>query len=86
MEQKIQELQELRSMAAELAQEIESLEGQIKGYMDSRHIEELNGEGYKITWKAVTSVRFDSQQFKADFPAIYESYGKQTTARRFVVM
>lgn len=86
MEQTIQELQELRSMAALLAVEIEKREAEIKSFMDSRHLEALEGEGYKITWKAVTSTRFDSQRFKAEYPLLYQSYGKETTARRFVVM
>lgn len=85
MEQQVKELQELKALAAELAGEIENLEGQIKDYMDSRHLDTLEGEGYRVTWKEITSLRFDTTAFKARYPLFYKDYSRATTTRRFTV-
>ena len=38
---------------------------------------------YKVSYKEVNSSRFDSKQFKADFPETYKQYQKTQTCRRF---
>ena len=40
---------------------------------------------YKITWKSVTSSRFDSTAFKKAMPELAERFTRSTTSRRFVV-
>lgn len=41
--------------------------------------------GYFITWKPVTSSRFDTKSFKKDHPDIYQSYTAEKQARRFMI-
>lgn len=43
------------------------------------------GVDYKITWKSVTSSRFDSTAFKKAMPELAERFTKSTTARRFCI-
>lgn len=43
------------------------------------------GIDYKITWKAVTSSRFDSTAFKKAMPELAERFTKSSTSRRFTV-
>lgn len=38
-----------------------------------------------VTWKSVTSNRFDSKSFRKDHPDLYEQYKKESTSRRFKV-
>lgn len=45
----------------------------------------LTGIDYKITWKSVTSSRFDSTAFKKAMPELAERFTRSTTSRRFVV-
>lgn len=45
----------------------------------------LTGADYKITWKTVTSSRFDSTAFKKAMPELAERFTKSTTSRRFIV-
>ena len=45
----------------------------------------LAGADYKITWKTVTSSRFDSTAFKKAMPELAERFIKSTTSRRFTV-
>jgi len=82
---KVNNLRELRRMADEIAAEIEAIQDEIKNHMSAANVDTLAGTDYKITWKAVTSSRFDTTAFKKDNPEIAAAYTKTTTARRFVI-
>ena len=68
------ELLSIRSMIAELEAEAEALTDKIKGAMVERGEETLTGDGWKATWKNVSSTRFDSKSFKADNPGLLACY------------
>ena len=40
---------------------------------------------HKITWKSVTTERFESKKFKEEHPDMYQQYVKQSCSRRFNV-
>ena len=80
---KAAELKELKAMQEELAAEISAIEDEIKTAMGDQ--EQVIAGGYKITWKAVTSSRFDSSAFKKAMPELAAQYTKTTTTRRFTV-
>ena len=79
------ELLSVRSMIAELEAEAESLTDKIKQAMTERGEETLQGDGWRASWKNVSSSRFDSKAFKADYGELYAQYSKQTTTTRFTV-
>lgn len=85
MESKIKELRELRRMADEIAAEIETLQDAIKSEMTARNTDTLTGTDWKVTWKAVTSKRFDSAAFKKTHGELYDQYTKETTSKRFLI-
>ena len=85
MESKIKELRELRRMADEITAEIETLQDAIKSEMTARNTDTLTGTDWKITWKAVTSKRFDSAAFKKTHGELYDQYTKETTSKRFLI-
>lgn len=85
MNAKVQELRELKRMAAELADEINSIEDALKAEMQARETDTLSGLDWKITWKSVTSSRLDSKALKAELPEIAARYMKQSASRRFVL-
>lgn len=82
---KVQELRELRRMADELAAEIDGLQDAIKQHMDAAGVDTLAGLDYKITYKTVTASRLDAKALRAELPALYAKYTRQTTSRRFVL-
>ena len=47
--------------------------------------EVLQGDGWKATWKNVSSTRFDSKAFKADHADLYSAYSKATVSTRFIL-
>ncbi len=58
----------------------------------SNHIKELMGDherarymDHSISWKPVTSERFDAKLLKEQEPAIYAKYVKNSTCRRFLI-
>ena len=81
----LRELRELRRMADELAAEIESIQDALKAHKTAIDADTLTGADYKITWKAVTSSRFDSTAFKKAMPELAERFTKSSTSRRFTV-
>ena len=42
-------------------------------------------DGWKVSWKSVTSSRIDSKRLKADLPEIAARYSKESTSRRFTI-
>ena len=85
MDAKIKELRELRRMADELAGEIESITDSIKAHMDAQGVDTISGTDWKVTYKAVTSARFDSTAFKKAMPDLAEAFTKTTTSKRFCI-
>ncbi|MBQ8617494.1 MAG: hypothetical protein IJ418_08245 [Clostridia bacterium] len=83
IEAKAKELQELKRMREELEAEIDSLEDQIKAGMGDQ--EQIIAGGYKITWKAITSSRFDSSAFKKANPDLAAQFIKTSTVKRFSI-
>ena len=79
------ELLSVRSMIAELEAEAEALTDKIKAAMTERGEEVLTGDGWRASWKNVTSSRFDGKAFKADHAELYAQYTKSITATRFTV-
>ena len=79
------DLLSVRSMIAELEAEAEALTDKIKAAMVERGEEVLTGDGWKASWKNVTSSRFDSKGFKADHDDLYGAYCKTTTTTRFTL-
>lgn len=82
---KVNELRELRRMSDEIAAEIDAIQDSIKEHMATAGLEILNGNDYKITWKPITSARFDTTAFKKENPEIAAAYTRTTTARRFTI-
>lgn len=82
---KIKELRSLRRLADELAGEIEALQDVIKAEMTARSVDELTGDDWKVTWKAVTSNRLDSTALKKELPDIAARYTKASVSRRFTI-
>ena len=79
------DLMSVRAMIAELEAEAEALTDKIKAAMTERGEETLTGDGWKASWKNVSSSRFDSKAFKAENPDLYAQYSKATTTTRFAL-
>ena len=79
------DLMSVRAMIAELEAEAEALTDKIKAVMVERGEEVLTGDGWKASWKNVTSSRLDSKALKAAMPEIVKQFTKSTTTTRFIL-
>lgn len=79
------DLRSVNAMIAELKAEAEALTDKLKAAMVDAGTETLTGDDWKATWKNVSSNRFDSKAFKADYADLYSQYSKQTTTTRFLL-
>lgn len=85
LNQTAKDLLAVKAMIAELEAEAEALTDKIKGAMVDQGREVLAGDGWKASWKNVTSTRFDSKAFKAAHGDLYSEYSKPVTACRFLI-
>lgn len=81
----VEELQELRRMQEDLEAEIAALQDRIKAHMEASGEDQMIAGAWKVSYKAVTSSRFDSSAFKKAMPDLAAQYTKTTTTRRFTV-
>ena len=79
------DLLSVRSMIAELEAEAEALTDKLKAVMVERGEEVLIGDGWKASWKNVTSSRLDGKALKAALPDVAAAYTKTTTTCRFSI-
>ena len=82
---KVRELKELKLVAAEMADEITSLEDAIKAEMTALGTDELTVDVFKVRWTPFVSTRFDSAAFKASHAELYKQYSKPVETRRFSI-
>ena len=85
LNQAAKDLLAVKAMIAELEAEAEALTDRIKGAMIDQGKEVLTGEGWKSSWKNVTSSRFDSKAFKTAHGDLYAEYSKPVTTCRFLI-
>ena len=85
LNQTAKDLLAVRAMIAELEAEAEALTDRIKGVMVETGQEILTGDGWKASWKNVTSSRFDSKAFRAAHADLYTEYSKTVTTCRFLI-
>lgn len=85
MNAKVKELRELKRMADELTGEIEAIQDEIKRHMTEQDKDTLTGIDWKITWKAVTSKRLDSNALKVAMPDVVEQFTRESVSKRFVL-
>ena len=81
----VEELQELRRMQEKLEAEIEAAQERIKTHMLVNGAETLTAGAWKVSYKAVTSSRFDSTAFRKAMPDLAARFTRSTTTRRFTV-
>ena len=79
LEAKARELRQLQALIDEAQAEAEALKDTI-GDQDS-----IQAGEYRITWKAVTSSRIDTNALRKALPDVAERFTKETTPRRFCV-
>ena len=74
---------EYRRIIEDAKDELEALENEAKRRMEEAGVEELKSDEHKAVYQPVTSNRFDSKAFKADYEILYDAYKRPSTVMRF---
>lgn len=82
---KVRSLKELKAMAAELQDEITTLEDELKAELSAQGTDEMTVDIFTVRYQAVRSNRFDSAAFKQTHVDLYRQYTKQTEYKRFSI-
>lgn len=82
---KIKEMRQYKRAIEELQQKASVIESEIKAEMEARNVDQVVTEDYKVTWKAVSSMRLDAKALKEERPEIYTRYAVPVESKRFVV-
>lgn len=85
LDARVRDLRELRNFEAEVKSEITAIEDEIKAEMLAKNTDVLYGLESTVTWKTVSSSRFDSAAFKLTHADLFKQYTKCTTSRRLVI-
>ena len=85
LDAKVDELRELRNFESEIKAAISLIEDALKSEMLRRNTDVLSGNNCLVTWKTITSRRFDSASFKLTHADLFNQYTKATTNRRLVI-
>ena len=83
LEAKVRDLRGLLSLIEEAQAEAEAIKDEIKALMGDS--DTLQCGEYKVTYKAVKSVRIDTTALKKAMPDIVQAFTKETEVRRFCV-
>ena len=78
------ELREINSTIDALTKRAEEIKNMFKETMIDRGEEEISGNGWKASWKTVSSNNFDGKALKAADPVLYAKYTKITVSTRFI--
>lgn len=82
---KVRTLKELRAEIEALETEARSIEDELKADMLTKNVDEINVDIFKIRYKTVKSIRFDSKAFKETHSELYSQYCKPTQYKKFTV-
>lgn len=85
MLRKLDKRSELKKKIDELQYELDTIEDYIKDCMESDGKDEINVGPYKVTYKEITSSKFDQKLFRKENEEVYESYKRPSVSKRFKV-
>lgn len=85
MENKVSQLMEIRKQIEELDAIKTALEDEIKLAMAEAGQESMKVGPFSLTWKVVTSRRFDTTAFKKAMPELAAQFTKEARACRFTI-
>ena len=83
---KAKDLHALWAMIGELQEEVTALESEIKAYMEAQGTDTVVAGGFRLTWKSITSTRFDSAAFRKAMPELASRFMKDSVTKRFAIV
>ena len=82
---KVRALKELEMLIAEAESEMDAIKDEFKEELQTRNVEDIAVDVFKVRFKSVTSSRVDTTALKKELPEIAERFLKISTTRRFSI-
>lgn len=79
----LREMAQYKILIEEAEAEYNRLREMCEEHMTEEGTDTIIGDEHKVTWKEVTSNRFDSTAFRKDHGDMYKAYQKASTSKRF---
>lgn len=86
IDNRAKKLETIEAEIAALEEQAEAVKAELKAALEEQNTEELKTlSGMIIRWKTIVTSRFDGKAFKAENPALYAAFSKETTTKRFTI-
>ncbi len=85
MKSTVTELLEMEALLEETKAIVDSLKDTLKAEMVERNVETVDLDEHILRYVDVVSNRFDSTNFKKQFPDMYKAWTKAVPSKRFTV-
>lgn len=82
---KIVEIRNFENEIKQMQEIVDSLKDELKNEMIARGVDEFDTGTFKMSYKEITSKRFDSKSFQKDNEVIYKAYLKESVSKRFTI-
>lgn len=82
-DEKLARREQILSKIAELQQEQNRIEQEVKLYM--KDSESAFSDNYRVSWSSVETTRLDTKRIREEKPEIYQDYAKVSSSRRFQI-
>lgn len=79
------ELKKLKNAAKEIDLQIKKLQNDFKEYFQKNNLSEYKNDLVKIELKEVNQNSFNSDNFKKDYPDLFDEYSEKKVIQRFYV-
>ena len=86
IENKARRLKSLKNRQESLQQEIDQLEADLKNQLEAWNADEMQAGPFRVTWKPVSSTRFDADRFRSENGKLYHLYTVPNCYRKFSVV
>lgn len=81
--EKLRRREELAALMGKMDTEKKQIEQELKMYLGDA--ERAEGEGFRVSWKNVSTSRIDGESLKKEEPEVYEKYLKPVNSRRLII-
>lgn len=79
----IREYKEYQKLVSEAKEQLEALKAEAIEYMTEKEVDEVLTDEGKVTYREVSSNRFQTTEFKKIHADLYEAFTKKTSSYRF---
>lgn len=83
IDNRLRKLQVLEEQAKLIESQINEVKEELKKLMESEGVDEIITSNFQMSYKVVSSQKFNSSLFQKAHPQLYDSFKRESSYRRF---